>query len=108
MVLVCLWLGGCGSRVIARDRPAVIADAGQGWQLVFESSHAAAYAAADRPELDRRNASLNRVNAADRLAAERWPQPTRDSLERARRLFLDDDPRFPTIYLQPRSSRRSY
>lgn len=106
VVAACVWLGGCGSRVIARERPAVIADAGQGWQLVLETETASAYALADRPELARRNESLNLVTTQDRLDAQRFDALTRPTLERRRRLFLDDDARFPTYYLPPRHSYR--
>lgn len=106
VVLVCLWLGGCGSRVIARDRPAVIADAGQGWQLVLESAAASDYALADRPELSRRNDTLNLVTTQDRLDAQRSDALTRPTLERSRRLYLNDDPRYPTYFLPPRRSYR--
>lgn len=106
VVAACLWLGGCGSRVIARERPAVIADAGQGWQLVLESGAASGYALADRPELTRRNDNLNLVTTQDRLDAQRLDTLTRPTLERQRRLFLDDDARFPTYYLPPRRSYR--
>lgn len=102
VVLVCLWLGGCGSRVIARERPAAIADAGQGWQLVLESIPASAVAFESRPELSRRNESLNLVTTADRLRAQQSPRPTRPTLERSRRLYLADDARYPTVYLPPR------
>ncbi|MEL6496913.1 MAG: hypothetical protein AAF937_04635 [Planctomycetota bacterium] len=106
VVAACLWLGGCGSRVIARERPAVIADAGQGWQLVLESGAAGSYAMADRPELRRRNDNLNLVTTQDRLDAQRFDTLTRPTLERSRRLFLDDDPRRPTYFLTPRRSYR--
>ncbi|MEL6796689.1 MAG: hypothetical protein AAFO89_07675 [Planctomycetota bacterium] len=106
VVAACVWLGGCGSRVIARERPAVIADAGQGWQLVLESGAAGSYASADRPELTRRNDNLNLVTTQDRLDAQRFDTLTRPTLERSRRLFLDDDARFPTYYLPPRRSYR--
>lgn len=106
VVLVCVWLGGCGAREFSRERPAAIADAGQGWQLVLESGAARGYAFADRPELSRRNASLNLVTTQDRLDAQRRATLTRPTLERPRRLFLDDDARRPTYYLAPRRSYR--
>lgn len=106
VVAACLWLGGCGSRVIARERPAVIADAGQGWQLVLESGAASNDAFADRPESGRRNDAMNIVTTQDRLDAQRRATLTRPTLERQRRLFLEDDARFPTYYLPPRRSYR--
>ncbi len=108
VVAACLWLGGCGSRVIARERPAVIADAGQGWQLVLESGPASRYAADDRPELSRRNDALNLVTTQDRLDAQRFDALNRTTLERQRRLFLIDDARSQIYFLPPRRHHHHY
>jgi hypothetical protein len=100
-----LGAAGCASHgeVDSRPRPAAVADAGQGWQLVLESGPSLAIA--ERPEALRRDGSLNVVTSADRLAFERAAQLTRPTLERRRQIFLDDDPERPVFFLTPRPRR---
>lgn len=96
-------LGGCGTRVIERERPYAMGDAGQGWQLVMESE-TATLTAMDRPEFSRRDASLGSTPVSG-VAAMLYPPTDRPSLERARRLWLDQNPSRPTVYLAPRDRR---
>ena len=99
-IAVLVLLTGCGTRVIERERPYAMGDAGQGWQLVMESQESA-LASLDRPELARRDASLGSPPVSG-VTAMLYPPTDRPTLERARRLWLDRNPSRPTVYLPPR------
>lgn len=89
-------LGGCSStRVAARERPPVPGPSGNTWELVLESPSASAisYAANDRPEMTRRNDSMNIMSSAPTLATDRWPEDPRPNLRYDRRIYLPTDAR---------------
>lgn len=88
-------LGGCATKVAARQRPPVLGPAGNSWELVLESPSASAisYAAADRPELSRRNETLNLAVNKATLANDRWPEDPRPNLRYDRRISLPRDDR---------------
>lgn len=100
-LVVAVALAGCGSRVIARERPAWVGAEGGGWQLVLESEHATIAAADHRPETDRLDDGLGRLPVSG-VTAMLYPPTDRPSLERSRRLWLEDDPRHPVFFLPPR------
>lgn len=93
---------GCGAKVIERERPAFGGNASGGWQLVLESGPAAAVALADRPETVRLDGALGLVPADERRELLQQPRPT---LERQRRLLIDNDPERPVFFLAPRPRR---
>lgn len=93
-------LGGCATKVAARQRPPTLGPAGNTWELVFESPSASAtsYAHADRPEMTRRNDSMNIMSSAPTLATDRWPEDPRPSLRYDRRIYLPRDARSYQYY----------
>ena len=102
-----LGLGGCASRVVERERPPMLGNTGGAWELVFESPTAAAVpiASLDRPEMSRRNDSLNIASYSPRLASDEWPSAPRPSLNLDRRIYLPRHNR-DFIYFDSGSSRR--
>ncbi|HED52733.1 MAG TPA: hypothetical protein ENJ00_00840 [Phycisphaerales bacterium] len=105
---VALGLGGCATRVIERERPPMLGNSGGAWELVFESPTAAAVplASLDRPEMSRRNESLNIASYTPKLAGDEWPSNPRPSLNLDRRIYLPRHDR-DFIYFNSSSSRRN-
>lgn len=66
---------------------------GNTWELVIESPEAGAiaYTPAARPEMTRRNASMNIADTSARLATDLWPEAPRPSLRHDRRISLPRD-----------------
>ena len=108
VLLLTSQLGGCATKVAARQRPPTLGPAGNTWELVFESPSASAtsYAVADRPEMTRRNEAMNIMDTGPTLATDRWPESPRPSLNHDRRIYL---PRDSGSYLYfDRSYRSTY
>ncbi len=105
-------LTGCASRTIARERPPLPGPSGNTWELVFESPSAAStsYAAAERPEITRRNDAMNIAVNTPTLATDRWPEDPRPNLRYDRRIYLPTNERtylyFDRMY--ERTYRRSH
>jgi len=98
--------------VAARERPPVPGPSGNTWELVLESPSASviSYAANDRPEMTRRNDSMNIMSNAPTLATDRWPEDPRPSLRYDRRIYLPRDARSYQYYdrTYERTYRRSH
>lgn len=54
---------------------------------------AIAYGPESRPEMSRRNASMNIADTGARLASDEWPEAARASLRHDRRVYLPRDAR---------------
>ncbi|MEM8758229.1 MAG: hypothetical protein AAGF47_10670 [Planctomycetota bacterium] len=99
LVAIGLLLGGCGARVIERERPIAFGNAGEGWQLVLASEFALIDPAA--PEYARRDASFGNPPVVGSAAA-LYPGQPPSSLLRSRRIHLDRDADRPTFFFPER------
>lgn len=94
---------GCSTPVERRPvASAYVGDAGQSWSVVMPTPEVIELAGgdADAPEFARRDYALGVPDRADALPSDAWPDDTRPSLDRQRRITLSTQAQ-TFIYFRP-------